>query len=44
MIAIWIITQWQAANTPDDARIIELGPGDATLLDDILRVLSKPFL
>lgn len=40
LLAIWFVTQWLAAGSPQKVRLIELGPGKGTLLADILRVRS----
>ncbi|KAJ3714122.1 S-adenosyl-L-methionine-dependent methyltransferase [Lentinula raphanica] len=38
MIAIWLLSQWELAGCPSRMRLVELGPGRATLMNDILRV------
>jgi NADH dehydrogenase [ubiquinone] 1 alpha subcomplex assembly factor 7 len=38
LLAIWFIYQWQSYGKGHPIRIIELGPGRGTLMDDILRV------
>ncbi|EPS41515.1 hypothetical protein H072_4581 [Dactylellina haptotyla CBS 200.50] len=43
MIGIWIVAEWLAQNMCNGKKItlIELGPGRGTLMDDILRVISR---
>ncbi|KAK7031216.1 hypothetical protein VNI00_013632 [Paramarasmius palmivorus] len=41
LIAIWLLSQWQAAGAPRKIRLVELGPGRATLMADILRVIGQ---
>lgn len=41
MIAFWIINQWVRFNYPARLNLIEFGPGKGTLMQDILRVLTK---
>ena len=41
MIAIWIISTWQAFGKPKNFNIIELGPGDGSLTKVLLRVFKK---
>lgn len=41
IIAIWLISTWQHMNKPESINIIELGPGNGTLMADILRVAKK---
>lgn len=38
MIAVWLLSQWEAAGCPPSIRLVELGPGRGTLITDILRV------
>ena len=37
MIAIWCISTWKCLGSPPKIRLIELGPGNGTLMKDILR-------
>ncbi|OXC70853.1 hypothetical protein AYX13_00269 [Cryptococcus neoformans] len=39
LVAIWFLTRWMEADSPTRVRIIELGPGRGTLMDDVLRTL-----
>jgi NADH dehydrogenase [ubiquinone] 1 alpha subcomplex assembly factor 7 len=41
IIAIWLISTWQHMNQPSIVNIIELGPGNGTLMADVLRVAKK---
>ena len=38
MIALWLITKWQALGRPANFCLLELGPGHGTLMQDILRI------
>lgn len=40
MIALWIILQWQNLGTPQDIQLVEMGPGNGTLMHDILHTLT----
>ncbi|KAL1915678.1 uncharacterized protein VTP21DRAFT_6437 [Calcarisporiella thermophila] len=41
LIGIWFVTQWHSLGKPNRTRIVELGPGRGTLIDDMLRALSR---
>ncbi|GLB40232.1 hypothetical protein LshimejAT787_0801030 [Lyophyllum shimeji] len=41
LVGVWFLTQWKQAGMPPAIRLIELGPGRGTLMDDILRVISQ---
>jgi NADH dehydrogenase [ubiquinone] 1 alpha subcomplex assembly factor 7 len=40
-IALWAIEQWQKLGEPGEFCLLELGPGQGTLMDDLLRASSK---
>ncbi|HEY5107863.1 MAG TPA: SAM-dependent methyltransferase [Caulobacteraceae bacterium] len=37
MLALWAIELWERLGRPAQIRLIELGPGDATMIGDVLR-------
>ncbi|XP_006459262.1 hypothetical protein AGABI2DRAFT_65768 [Agaricus bisporus var. bisporus H97] len=41
LIGIWLLSQWANSGCPSDIRLVELGPGRGTLMDDIVRVISQ---
>jgi Uncharacterized conserved protein len=41
MISVWLLTFWDQINKPKIINILELGPGDGTMSNDILNSLSK---
>lgn len=41
LVGIWFITQWLSMSQPTSVTLVELGPGKATLLSDLLRAASK---
>ncbi len=41
MIAIWLITSWEVFGKPKKFNIVELGPGDGSLLKVLLKTFKK---
>ena len=41
MIAIWIISTWENLGKPKKLNIVELGPGDGSLIKILLKVFQK---
>lgn len=41
MIALWIFVQWERLGKPDVLHLVELGPGQGVLMQDILGTLKK---
>ena len=39
MIGVWVVAAWQAMNSGQDFKLVELGPGRGTLMADAMRVL-----
>jgi NADH dehydrogenase [ubiquinone] 1 alpha subcomplex assembly factor 7 len=37
LIGVWAISAWQAMGSPGAFRLVEMGPGDGTLMSDLLR-------
>jgi len=37
LIGVWMVTAWQQMGAPENVRVVELGPGRATLMVDALR-------
>lgn len=37
LIGLWMIEVWRQMGRPDPVRLVELGPGDGTLMSDLLR-------
>ncbi len=37
LIGLWLIETWTRMGRPDPVRLVEMGPGDGTLMSDILR-------
>jgi SAM-dependent MidA family methyltransferase len=46
LIGVWAISTWQAMGAPANFTLVEMGPGDGTLMSDLLRAgrLSRAFL
>ncbi|KAH9928430.1 S-adenosyl-L-methionine-dependent methyltransferase [Amylocystis lapponica] len=41
LVGVWLLSQWMAAGNARKIRLVELGPGRGTLMQDILRVISQ---
>ena len=41
IIAIWLISTWENFGKPKNFNIVELGPGDGSLTNNILKVFKK---
>ncbi|KAG0706729.1 S-adenosyl-L-methionine-dependent methyltransferase [Suillus ampliporus] len=41
LVALWMIKHWMDTNVKVPFRVVELGPGRGTLMDDMLRVLKQ---
>ena len=41
MIAIWIVSSWESFGKPNNLSIIELGPGDGSLTNTLLKSFKK---
>ncbi|KAM4043288.1 protein arginine methyltransferase NDUFAF7, mitochondrial [Anomaloglossus baeobatrachus] len=41
LIGIWCISEWMSGGKSESLKIVELGPGKGSLMDDILRVFSQ---
>src|ERR1700729_3334562 len=37
LIGVWAASAWELMGRPDKFRLVEIGPGDGTLMGDILR-------
>jgi SAM-dependent MidA family methyltransferase len=37
LIGLWAASAWEALGGPDTVRLVEMGPGDGTLMSDLLR-------
>ncbi len=46
LIGLWAVAYWRGLGAPERFRLVEVGPGDGTLMDDILRAarLDPDFL
>ena len=42
-VAIYLLNEWQMMGSPKPFQLVELGPGRGTLMQDILRTMSKIF-
>ena len=41
LLGIWVQLCWQALGQPAKVRLVEIGPGDGTLMEDLLRALAR---
>lgn len=41
LIGVFLVHAWQAAGQPTNPRIVEIGPGRGTLMNDALRVVAR---
>ena len=41
IIAIWLVSTWEILGRPKNINIVELGPGDGTLMKDLLDTLDR---
>ena len=41
LLGIWLVSEWMKQGKPKKAQIVELGPGNATLTEDIIRILTQ---
>ncbi|QLF70951.1 class I SAM-dependent methyltransferase [Peteryoungia desertarenae] len=41
MVGIFLVMAWKSHGEPDNARIVEIGPGRGTMMADILRVIER---
>jgi len=39
LVGVWAASSWELMGRPDVVRLVEMGPGDGTLMSDILRTL-----
>ena len=40
LLGVWAASAWELMGRPDEVRLIEMGPGDGTLMGDILKTVS----
>src|SRR5580700_6968166 len=41
LIGLWMAAVWQRMGAPENVRVVELGPGRGTLMDDALRAAKS---
>lgn len=41
LLGVWLVSEWMKQGRPSKPQIVEMGPGNATLTEDIIRILSQ---
>ena len=41
MIAVWLVSFWENLKKPKNLNFVELGPGNGTLMKDLIIILKK---
>jgi len=41
LVGVWHVAQWMAMGKPQNVQLIELGPGRATMMQDVLRTMDQ---
>eukprot|EP00730_Choanoeca_flexa_P019164 TRINITY_DN9351_c0_g1_i2.p2 TRINITY_DN9351_c0_g1~~TRINITY_DN9351_c0_g1_i2.p2 ORF type:complete len:115 (+),score=11.71 TRINITY_DN9351_c0_g1_i2:73-417(+) len=41
MVGVWLVSEWQRAGKPNKVRLVELGPGKGTLMQQLLRTFNN---
>ncbi|KAG8998825.1 hypothetical protein FRB94_006626 [Tulasnella sp. JGI-2019a] len=41
LVGVWLLSQWLEKGSPSNVRLVELGPGRGTLMDDIIRTVLR---
>ncbi|MDB5461868.1 MAG: hypothetical protein JWP23_257 [Phenylobacterium sp.] len=39
LVGVWAASSWELMGRPDELRLVEMGPGDGTLMSDVLRTV-----
>jgi len=39
LVGVWAASSWELMGRPDEIRLVEMGPGDGTLMSDVLRTV-----
>lgn len=43
LLCVWFVHEWRCSGSPNPIQLIELGPGNGTLIDDVVRVARNSF-